>query len=360
MLITRLDDLEEALAQLDDCEYIAFDTEFVRQTTFFPKLCLMQFSSGEKSFAVDIIELMAAETWPAANERILRFFSDTKAVIVMHAGEQDIEILNQQFAVPKMIFDTQVAARFIGFAGTPSYRVMVQHYFGISLDKELQFSRWDHRPLSPEHVEYAIKDVTYLYKLYPMVLEQLIKGGKMEWFVEDMVSLRTCTARADNIAELRVMIGSLKSLEEAEDCYAVLRAREATARTANVTKQRLLHLEGITACFINGSLDISKLNVIHRFKKQFMEAFAVAKTDVESYRVSVAEEWDNRFVARERKGDVFFAIKDLLAEVAKEAELPAELIASSKDIFKVLEKKPSKVSSGWRRELFGERAMKLL
>lgn len=362
MLITKPEHVKEALVQLDGCEYFAFDTEFIRQTTFYPKLCLMQFASNKGCFAIDVTELAASSGWQEVKSYLSDFFSTTKSVLAVHAGEQDIEILNQQFAIPKLLFDTQLVARFIGFAGTPSYGSIVQHYCNVTLDKGLQYSRWDQRPLSDKHLEYAIRDVSYLHEIYPVMLQQLIDGGKIEWFIEEMVFLRerAVSAKMDNISELRQFIGMMDSRKQVDECYAILKAREITARTMDVAKQRLLSLDDIGSSLIAGEVDFNKLAIAPRCRATFLEVLEAVRASSAEWERDIESEWEGRGVVREKKSDKFFAAKDLLAKVAREYNINPELIASSKDIFKLLENKSSKINRGWRYQVFGEKAMELL
>src|SRR5919107_3127307 len=172
-LISTTAELAAACARLSKHPVITVDTEFLRETTYYPLLCVVQMASAEEAVVIDTLapgidlkpffELMA-------NEKVLKVF---------HAARQDIEIVwHQAGTIPHPIFDTQVAAMVLGYGDSISYDQLVQRITGDMLDKSHRFTDWSRRPLSPEQIQYAISDVTHLRDVYLSLAEDLEKRGR--------------------------------------------------------------------------------------------------------------------------------------------------------------------------------------
>src|SRR3981189_696197 len=175
-LITTTSDLADACGRLARQPFVTLDTEFLRETTYYPLLCVAQIASTDEAIVIDTLadgldlkplyELMA-------NERVLKVF---------HAARQDIEIVwHQANLVPHPIFDTQVAAMVLGYGDSISYDQLVQRITGDTLDKSHRFTDWSRRPLSPAQVSYAISDVTHLRDVYLALSGDIAKRGRGEW-----------------------------------------------------------------------------------------------------------------------------------------------------------------------------------
>ena len=154
---------------------LAFDTEFIRDNTYYPSLCLIQIA-GE-NFAAAIDPLSGLEMQPIwdllANEKILKVF---------HAARQDIEIfLHLTGEIPKPIYDTQIAAMFCGLGDQVGYEKLVSNFLDLSINKENQFTNWLQRPLTKNQIEYAISDVTHLIKIYPLILKLIKDLNREDW-----------------------------------------------------------------------------------------------------------------------------------------------------------------------------------
>jgi ribonuclease D len=164
--------------------YIAMDTEFVRQKTFYPELALIQMAFEGECYIIDAL----AQTW---NPRIVRdiIFQDF-LTLVFHSCRQDMEIFFHLYKdLPKHVFDTQIAALFIGLSNSLSYEALVKHYLQLDIDKSQQHTDWLKRPLDYAQVEYAAKDVIYLADIYPQMVQDLKKHNRLEWALDEMRSL---------------------------------------------------------------------------------------------------------------------------------------------------------------------------
>src|SRR5258707_753327 len=180
-LITTTADLAAACARMARHPFVTVDTEFLRETTYYPLLCVAQMATTDEAVVIDALsselsfdpffELMA-------NEQVTKVF---------HAARQDIEIVwHRAKLVPHPIFDTQVAAMVLGYGDSISYDQLVQRVTGDMLDKSNRFTDWSHRPLTEEQIHYAVSDVTHLRDVYLALSADLLKRGRTEWVDEEM------------------------------------------------------------------------------------------------------------------------------------------------------------------------------
>src|ERR1700733_3288982 len=174
--ITSTADLADFCARLAGQAFVAVDTEFMRETTYWPKLCLIQAASpGGIEATID----------PLAEDLDLTPFlavmKDTKILKVFHAARQDVEIFNNLGAMPTPLFDTQIAGMAAGYGEQIAYDALVRRILKIDLDKPSRFTDWARRPLSDAQLVYAVADVTHLARLYPMLRARLEKAGRMAW-----------------------------------------------------------------------------------------------------------------------------------------------------------------------------------
>ncbi|MDY6961556.1 MAG: ribonuclease D, partial [Pseudomonadota bacterium] len=178
--------LEDACRALAQSDFITIDTEFLRETTFWPQLCLIQMASPTVEVLVDPL---------AKGLDLSPFFAlmaDPKVIKVFHAARQDIEIIHHLGGlVPHPIFDTQVAAMVCGFGDSVSYDQLVQRISGAQIDKSSRFTDWSRRPLSDKQLEYAMADVTHLRDVYLSLKEQLEREGRASWLTEEMAILES-------------------------------------------------------------------------------------------------------------------------------------------------------------------------
>lgn len=177
--------LAEFVGLIQDSDFIAVDTEFMRENTFWPELCLIQVANSEHAAAID----------PMANgidlKPLLDLMVDNEEVLkVFHAGGQDVEIIfNLTGKTPHPIFDTQIGQMALGQAEQVGYSNLVEAWLGILLDKGARFTDWSRRPLDKRQIDYAIGDVTHLAKIFPMMLKKLVKTGRGHWLDEEMEKL---------------------------------------------------------------------------------------------------------------------------------------------------------------------------
>ncbi|MEJ2457457.1 MAG: ribonuclease D [Novosphingobium sp.] len=184
-LITNSQELAELCGRLSKSDFVAVDTEFMRENTYWPELCLVQIANTEEAAAVDPladgIDLTPLHDLLVNNEDVLKVF---------HAGGQDVEIIfNATGRTPHPIFDTQIAMMAISQSEQIGYSNLVESWMGLTIDKGARFTDWSRRPLTERQIDYAIGDVTHLSKIFPKILKRLMKTGRGEWLNEEMEKL---------------------------------------------------------------------------------------------------------------------------------------------------------------------------
>ena len=184
-LITKTDELADCRPPRRSSRFVAVDTEFMRENTYWPELCLMQIASTEEAAAIDPkaegLDLAPLLDLMVNNHDVLKVF---------HAGGQDLEIIhNLTGKVPEPMFDTQIAAMALGYGEQIGYSNLIESLLGHSLDKGARFTDWSRRPLDKRQIDYAIADVTHLATIFPRMVDKLRKTGRGAWLDEEMERL---------------------------------------------------------------------------------------------------------------------------------------------------------------------------
>src|SRR5665213_4387936 len=183
-LITSSEELAAVCGRLASHPFVTVDTEFLRETTFWPKVCLIQMASPEEAFAVDTL----AEGIDLSP--LFELMADRGVVKVFHAARQDLEIVwNLAKLIPEPLFDTQVAAMVCGYGDQVAYGELAQSICKVTLDKSSRFTDWSRRPLLDAQITYALADVTYLRDIYRALLARLETSGRTGWLAEEMKTL---------------------------------------------------------------------------------------------------------------------------------------------------------------------------
>ncbi|MFZ1426448.1 MAG: ribonuclease D, partial [Geminicoccaceae bacterium] len=182
-LITDTDALASFCARMRAERFVAMDTEFMRDRTYFPKLCLVQVAGAEEAVAIDPLA-PGLDLAP-----LLALLDDTAVLKVMHAARQDLEIFYHLGHMPRPFFDTQIAAMVCGFGEEVAYDTLVSKLAGASVDKSSRFTDWARRPLSAAQIQYALGDVTHLRVVYERLAARIAKDGRMDWVAEEFEAL---------------------------------------------------------------------------------------------------------------------------------------------------------------------------
>jgi ribonuclease D len=361
-LITATADLAAFCEQLHRQPFVAVDTEFMRETTYWPKLCLIQAGGPDVEAAID----------PLAEGLDLKPFldvlADPKVEKVFHAARQDLEIFYNLGVMPTPLFDTQIAAMAAGFGEQVAYDALVRQMLKVELDKSSRFTDWARRPLTPSQFEYALADVTYLAKLYPILRERLEAEGRLAWVAGEMQALAD-PANYDMTPENAWK--RLKPRKHAPKYLAVFKSvaawRELTAQTRDQPRGRILKDEAIDEIATQAPTDADALNRLRsvpkgfagsRFGPDLLEAVKSALAAPDDYAPVLEKP---RAAGGPPNGAVVELLKVLLKARSEDAGVASKLIATMADLEKIAcdDEAETPALQGWRREAFGEDALKL-
>jgi ribonuclease D len=361
--ITTTADLAAFCDRLSNQPFVAVDTEFMRETTYWPKLCLIQAAAPGGVEAV--IDPLAEELDLGPFLEVLK---DTSIVKVFHAARQDIEIFANLGAIPKPLFDTQIAAMAAGFGEQVAYDALVRQMLKVDLDKSSRFTDWARRPLSDNQLTYALADVTYLAKLYPTLRQRLESEGRLAWVAGEMAALGD---PGNYDVEPNNAWKRLKPRRHSSRYLAVFKAvaawRERTAQTRDQPRGRILKDEAIEEIATQAPIDADGLNRLRsvpkgfsgsRFGPELIAAITEALADPEANAPMLDKP---KPPAQPINGAVVELLKVLLKARAEDAGVASKLIATVADLEKIAADDEAETAAlqGWRREAFGEDALKL-
>ncbi|PDT11588.1 MULTISPECIES: ribonuclease D [unclassified Rhizobium] len=363
-MIETTADLAAACKELAKSDFITIDTEFLRETTFWPELCLIQMASPTLEVLVDPL---------AKGIDLAPFFelmADTKVLKVFHAARQDIEIIfNRGNLIPHPIFDTQVAAMVCGFGDSVSYDQLVSRIKSVHIDKSSRFTDWSRRPLSDKQLEYALADVTHLRDVYLSLKAELDREGRTSWLSEEMDILEareTYDMHPDDAWQRLKM--RLRKPQELAILKYVAAWREREARARNVPRSRVLKDDAIYEIAQQQPKDAEALGRLRTIPKGW-ERSASGTAVVEAVNAALAlPKADMPHVPRQTQAPEGAAaavelLKVLLKLISEKHGVAPKVIANSEDLDKIAadgEKADVAALHGWRRDLFGEPALQLI
>jgi ribonuclease D len=360
-LITTTHELEALCKELKKEKYITVDTEFLREKTYYPKLCLIQIASENHEFAVD----------PLADgidlSKLFKIFANKKVLKVFHSAKQDIEIIyNMSGVIPKPLFDTQVAAMVCGFGPSASYALLVSDLVGQSVDKSSRFTDWSKRPLTENQLSYAISDVTHLRDVYKSLKESLDEDNRSSWVEEEMASLldkKTYDVDPDTVWEKmkhrgssRRFLGVLKELAK----WRELHARHVDKPRGHVIKDPAL-LE-IAAVQPETSEQLRSIRGVGSFKAEIEKAILDAvKTGKNMPERKLPEKKKHKKPLKNNEALVEM-LKVLLKAKCAEFNVAEKLVATADELKEIVssEKLTKKLAKGWRFEVFGQHVLSLM
>ncbi|MGA9946688.1 MAG: ribonuclease D, partial [Xanthobacteraceae bacterium] len=240
--ITTTSELAAACARMAAQPFVTIDTEFLRETTYYPLLCVAQMASADEALVIDALA-------PGIDLRpFYELMANDKVMKVFHAARQDIEIVwHAAKLIPHPIFDTQVAAMVLGYGDSISYDQLVQRITGDTLDKSHRFTDWTHRPLSEAQLRYAISDVTHLRDVYQALVADLGGRGRVDWVQDEMRVLTSPeTYRMDPESAWQRLKTRVRKPKELAVLIDIAAWREREAQSRDVPRSRVLKDEVIT------------------------------------------------------------------------------------------------------------------
>ena len=361
-LITETSKLIDACERFSRDSFLAIDTEFMRERTYYPQLCLIQIAGKDEAVTVD-----ALATEINLNP-ILDLMANHKIIKVFHACRQDMEIFfNLNRRIPFPVFDTQIGAMVCGYGESVGYDKLVRQITGVQIDKSSRFTDWSHRPLSKQQLNYALSDVTHLRTVYESLLNQLEKNGRINWLNEEFQNVlnpKTYDIPLDQIwKRLKIKNGRPKFLILVRELCAF---REKEAQSRNIPRNRVIRddvLLDIAARSPSSSVDLAKVRSLStqfaegRLGKSILRVVAEASNIPESD----APQLEKLNKSKPQKPALIELLKVLLKHKSEDNNVAQKLIASTADLEAIAENDNANVLAlnGWRKDIFGDDALLL-
>lgn len=362
LVVTDTEALSALCNRLASAEFVTVDTEFMRERTYWPILCLVQLAGPDDAAVVDA-QAPGLDLAP-----LFRLMSDPKVLKVFHAARQDIEIFHHLTgAIPTPLFDTQVAAMVCGFGESVGYETLASKLARARIDKSMRFTDWSRRPLSEKQLHYALADVTHLRVAYEKLAHRLAETGRINWVAEEMAVLSNpgtyVTQPKDAWQRLRLRSGNPRFLAVIRELAAW---REREAQNRDLPRNRVLRDEillDIAAQAPANEEELARTRSVSRnglagwMKEGILAAIAAAKAVPESELLRLPE---RRELPR-GLGPVVDLLKVLLKMKSEAEDVAPRLIASSDDLELIAADDNASVPalSGWRRDVFGGAALRL-
>ncbi len=361
-ILTNSKDLKALCQRLSKAEFITVDTEFLRESTYWPQLCLIQVAGPDEAVCID----------PLAKDLDLEPFFELllnpKVVKVFHAARQDLEIFDKLMGkLPTPLFDTQIAAMVCGFGDSVGYDNLVQKMLGIQLDKSSRFTDWSRRPLTEKQVTYALADVTHLRNAYTGLCKMLEENGRVHWLDEETAILsdvKTYRTEPDEAWQ------RLKPRSTKPRFLAILAEvaawREREAQSRDLPRGRVLRDEAIEEIASHPPTTAEELARIRSVSKGWADGkmgAGLLKAVAKGLELPLEEapKANNKPNHGPYSHATVELLKVLLRHICDESNVAPRLVATTNDLEMIAatDSAPCPALSGWRRELFGEQALAL-
>lgn len=359
--IKETNHLNELCSKLNKSEFLSIDTEFIREKTYWPKLCLIQVFNGEEKIIID----------PLAKDIDLKSFfeilNNKEIVKIFHSGRQDIEIFyNLTKKIPQNIYDTQIAAMVCGFGDSIGYENLVSQLLGKKIDKTSRLTNWSNRPLSKKQINYAISDVTHLFEIYPIIRDKIISNKRENWLKEEikiLISKKTYELNPNDSWK------RLKYRNLSKNSIGVLielsKWREIKAQKKDVPRGNIIRDDAIYELCSAQPKNIEDLNNLRSFnrkgglRKEFAEEILLAIKKGKS----ITKEKLPKIKPPKRLpmgiSSKVSILKILLDNISEEYGVAQKLIANKNDLQELVlnDKADIKTLKGWRYKVFGKKAI---
>jgi ribonuclease D len=362
MLITKTKELEDFCGQIAGASYVTVDTEFIRERTYWPKLCLVQVAIEGHAAAIDTMA-------PGLDLSPLFKLMRNEAVLkVFHSAGQDLTVFHSVMGdIPKPLFDTQLAAMVCGYGEQPAYATLVSAIAGEAVDKASQMTDWSRRPLTDRQIEYALSDVTFLIPVYESLCKQLKAAGRSDWVDEEIELMSQPDSYVSEPSEqwrrIRIRRPNRKSL-------AVLREiaewRELAAQQRDLPRAWVMRDDSLAEIAANRPVTVQELERVRGITPKFSEGRdgAAVLAAVAKALDSDPDTWPDvppRSDLPDASDTMIALLQALLRVRADENNVAAALVANRRDIEQIAVDDDADVAAlkGWRRKVFGEDALRL-
>ena len=357
-MITTTKELQSLCGRFQKHPFITVDTEFIREKTYYPQVCLIQLASPDEAVCVDPLSKDLDLT------PLFQLFQNKKVIKVFHACRQDIEIfyhLSHQIPIP--VFDTQVGAMVCGYGDNVSYQQLVNDFVGVSLDKTMRVTDWSKRPLTTEQIEYALHDVVELRTVYTQMMEKICTQNRLDWLTEEMADLVNPITYEPNPDELwkkvKVPFKKPQNLHVFARLYAW---RERVAQQKDRPKRHFMKDDALIELAIALPQHPEQIDTLRSFSAGY------GKSDMAKEIVAVIQQAlkdDPSTFEQPIQTKPLTAKQHNLADIlhlalnicAENYDVAPKLVATQADIHTFIQSGEAPFLNGWRKKVFGDAAL---
>jgi ribonuclease D len=361
-LIVSQEQLLEICQKIKSQNLMSIDTEFMREKTYYPLLCLIQINVDGACFVIDVLN---------KNLDLAPFFSllkDQKITKIIHCVHQDLEVLFPFLQeIPKAIFDTQIMANFCGFDYNSSYVKLVKELLNKDVDKAWQRSDWCERPLHPDQMQYALLDVFYLPEIYNFLREKLAQKQRLEWFYEEMENvLKDKNFDGENQNLFKKFSFQKKSKVYEKNIKLLIPWRDDKAKINNIPRSFIIKDEALQLIAERNPKSLAELNQINFAnklnEKLKIEILAILQNEVTPEPSQFQDEDGLNFKLNDKQHSLYGKARNLLNQKSLEQNLKPEFIINQSNLRMIIlgHKKIENVLSGWRFIAFGSDLQNLI
>lgn len=344
-------ELERVINLIKQAKLVAVDTEFTRETTYYPVLSIIQIAvkssaTQKESFIIDCLSNLDLSG-------LFATITNPQITKILHSSAQDLQIFHHKSKLlPQGIADTQVMANFCGLGFNIGYSSLVENFFQKSLDKGQQRSDWQARPLSSKQIEYALLDVFFLEEIYENCFEILAQKNRLKWYAEEINSFVNKNLFRHDDALSRNFSFRGKSSKQIAQIKDLLVWRECQARRVNVPRQHFLRDEAIEKIVENNKFDRGLNSTMIAEIKKLLEE----KEEFSDKITSEDEKEEKRLAMTSRQKHLFQEAKKLISEISVKENFQEQFLITSSDLKRTICEKDNfnKIVSGWRYQVFGK------
>lgn len=345
--------LQDVCGQLIASNWATIDTEFMRESTYFPQLCLVQIAVSDAIWLIDPLAMSLAPLWHELNR--------TAAPLVFHSAEQDLELIYlNSGALPRTLRDSQIAAAFLGLGGQIGYANLVQRLLNVELDKSQSRTNWAQRPLTAEQQHYAADDVRFLRRLYPFLRERLVAKNRLAWFDEECTSLSDPLRFQPQMTGLWRKVRGQQTLRGAQRAVldAIATWREKWARQLNLPRRWVLSDEQALELAVSRQFRPNLLNhrnARHPLSDEQVDELRAMIDHAKQLPPEAFPQWQAFQRPDPGTSATLNRMQALVQERSEQMAISPALLATTDDMLRLIRAPdaPNKLTTGWRSEVIG-------
>ena len=358
-LITGNSELADICNFYKNCNQLALDTEFKRETSYYPIPCLVQIEGGNQISLIDPLHITDFSP-------LTTLLADTHIVKILHASRQDLEVFQVLLnSTPTSIFDTQIAAALLGDPNQIGYSTLVQQFFDIELDKTLTRTDWEKRPLSDKELVYAANDVKYLNHIFQIQSEKLDKLNRLSWLEEEVNNMIVDSNGDDALDKVwkKISRSARLNAQQRNVAFALNQWRENQAIKRNRARQFIISNEVLMGIAFHQPNNISELNQISKIPKPFIKRYSEEILELihaeDTRNLNIPDSTQQKLTPEEN--ELLKILKSTVQQVAAELKIDESFVCNRKSLETLARGNiDNKVMQGWRKNNIGDQLLNIV